>query len=33
MGTSCRDQIEHTTGRHALHPIEVVAEALIDNKT
>lgn len=33
MGTSCREQIEHTTGRQALHPIEVVAEALIDNKT
>jgi len=28
MGTSCRDQIEHTTGRRALHPIEIVAEAL-----
>jgi Fe-S oxidoreductase len=27
-GTSCRDQIEHTTGRRALHPIEVFAEAL-----
>ena len=33
MGTSCREQIEHTTGRHALHPIEVMAEALIDTKT
>ena len=33
MGTSCHDQIEHTTGRHALHPIEVMAKALIDNKT
>jgi FAD/FMN-containing dehydrogenase/Fe-S oxidoreductase len=27
-GSSCRDQIEHTTGRHVLHPIEVVAGAL-----
>lgn len=27
-GTSCRDQIEHTTGRRALHPIEVFAGAL-----
>lgn len=27
-GTSCRDQIEHTTGRRALHPIEVLAGAL-----
>jgi len=33
MGTSCRKQIDHTTGRHALHPIEVVAEALMDTKT
>jgi Fe-S oxidoreductase len=29
MGTSCRDQIEHTTGRQALHPIEVLADALL----
>ncbi|HEY43767.1 MAG TPA: FAD-binding protein [Anaerolineae bacterium] len=28
-GTSCREQIEHTTGRQALHPIEVFAEAMI----
>lgn len=28
-GTSCRDQIEHTTGRRAMHPIEVFADALI----
>jgi FAD/FMN-containing dehydrogenase/Fe-S oxidoreductase len=28
-GTSCREQIEHTTGRQALHPIEVFADALI----
>ena len=28
MGTSCRDQIDHTTKRRALHPIEVLAEAL-----
>ena len=27
-GTSCREQIHHTTGRKALHPIEVVAAAL-----
>jgi Fe-S oxidoreductase len=27
-GTSCRDQILHTTGRVALHPIQVVALAL-----
>jgi FAD/FMN-containing dehydrogenase/Fe-S oxidoreductase len=30
MGTSCRDQIQHTTGRAACHPIEVFAEAIID---
>jgi len=29
-GTSCREQIEHTTGRRALHPIEIVAEALAE---
>lgn len=27
-GTSCRDQILHTTGRAAIHPIEVLANAL-----
>jgi Fe-S oxidoreductase len=27
-GTSCRDQIEHFTGRQALHPIEVIARRL-----
>ena len=27
-GTSCREQIEHTTGRRALHPAEVLAERL-----
>lgn len=27
-GTSCRDQIDHTTRRAALHPIEVLAAAL-----
>jgi Fe-S oxidoreductase len=27
-GTSCRDQITHTTGRQALHPIEVLADAI-----
>jgi Fe-S oxidoreductase len=29
MGTSCRDQIDHTTDRQALHPIEILAEAII----
>jgi Fe-S oxidoreductase len=29
-GTSCRDQIDHTTSRVALHPIEVLAGALAD---
>ncbi len=27
-GISCRQQIEHTTGRHAQHPAELLAEAL-----
>lgn|SRR5574341_463343 len=27
-GTSCREQIRHTTGREALHPIEILAGAL-----
>ncbi len=27
-GTSCREQIKHTTGRTARHPIEILAEAL-----
>jgi Fe-S oxidoreductase len=27
-GTSCRDQIQHFTGRQALHPIEVIARRL-----
>lgn len=27
-GISCRDQINHTTGRAALHPIEILASAL-----
>ena len=31
-GTSCRDQIEHTTDRISLHPIEVLANALADHK-
>lgn len=30
-GTSCREQILHTTGREALHPVEVLAEALSDS--
>ncbi len=29
MGTSCREQISHTTARTALHPIEVLADALM----
>lgn len=29
-GTSCREQIDHTTGRAALHPIEVLAGALAE---
>ncbi len=28
-GTSCREQIEHTTEREGIHPIEVLAEALL----
>jgi len=28
-GTSCREQIDHTTERKALHPIEVLADALV----
>ncbi len=28
-GTSCREQIEHTTERSAKHPLEVFAEALV----
>ena len=28
-GTSCREQIAHTAEREALHPVEVVAEALV----
>ena len=27
-GTSCREQISHGTGRHAWHPVELVAQAL-----
>ena len=27
-GVSCRQQIEHTTGRRPLHPAEIVASAL-----
>ncbi|MBN1680528.1 MAG: FAD-binding protein [Anaerolineae bacterium] len=27
-GVSCREQVEHGTGRHALHPVEVLAAAL-----
>jgi Fe-S oxidoreductase len=29
-GASCREQIEHVTGRVALHPVEVMAEALAE---
>jgi FAD/FMN-containing dehydrogenase/Fe-S oxidoreductase len=32
-GTSCRDQIKHTTGRDALHPIQVLALALENSDT
>ncbi len=28
-GTSCREQIQHTTGRKAIHPLELFAKALI----
>ena len=31
-GTSCRDQILHTTGKTALHPMEVLASALLQNE-
>jgi Fe-S oxidoreductase len=31
-GASCRDQINHTTGRPAMHPIEVLAGALVDSE-
>jgi Fe-S oxidoreductase len=27
-GTSCRHQVEHRTGRHALHPAELLAAAI-----
>jgi Fe-S oxidoreductase len=27
-GVSCREQVEHGTGRQALHPIEIIAAAL-----
>ena len=27
-GVSCRQQIQHLTGRHARHPVEVLADAL-----
>ena len=27
-GTSCREQIDHTTSREAAHPVEVFADAL-----
>jgi Fe-S oxidoreductase len=29
-GTSCREQIFHTTGRKAYHPIELLADALAE---
>ena len=29
-GASCRDQVEHVTGRRIRHPIELIAEALLD---
>jgi hypothetical protein len=28
-GTSCRDQILHGTERHAWHPVELVAQAMV----
>lgn len=28
-GTSCRDQIEHTTSRQGLHPVEIFADAIL----
>ena len=28
-GTSCREQIAHTTERKAIHPLEIFAEALV----
>jgi Fe-S oxidoreductase len=28
-GTSCREQIQHSTGRNAVHPLEILASALI----
>jgi Fe-S oxidoreductase len=31
-GTSCRHQIHDGTGRHALHPIEYVAQLLCDHE-
>ena len=31
-GTSCRQHIEHGTGRKAKHPVEVLAEALKDDR-
>ncbi len=27
-GMSCRDQVEHATGRQSRHPIELLADAL-----
>jgi Fe-S oxidoreductase len=29
-GVSCREQIAHGAGRHALHPIELIAAKLVD---
>jgi FAD/FMN-containing dehydrogenase/Fe-S oxidoreductase len=28
-GTSCRQQIEHGTGRHAMHPVELIRQASV----
>ena len=28
-GTSCREQIKDGTGRHALHPVDVLFDALV----
>ena len=32
-GTSCRHQIKDGTGRKALHPVEVLYDALVKNET
>jgi FAD/FMN-containing dehydrogenase/Fe-S oxidoreductase len=32
-GTSCRDQVTHATGRQVRHPIELLAEAVRENRS